>query len=194
MQAARSCSPVAIRSTRRCAPICPRPNSSSRPTRGCTWPRGSACTSTASSAISTPPTRIWSKPPIAAGAVIERHPAEKDATDLELAIDTAVRAGARSASSSSAAEAGASTTCSPTCCCSRRPRGRHRDRGALRSRACTWCTAAAGRARSTGAPGSLVTLLPVGGAGARRRHRRACSTRSRTRTSRPAPRAASATC
>ena len=31
----------------------------------------------------------------AAGAVVERHPAEKDATDLELAIDTAARAGAR---------------------------------------------------------------------------------------------------
>jgi thiamine pyrophosphokinase len=31
---------------------------------------------------------------VAAGAVIERHPAAKDATDLELAIDTAARSGA----------------------------------------------------------------------------------------------------
>jgi thiamine pyrophosphokinase len=31
---------------------------------------------------------------VAAGASVERHPAEKDATDLELAIDVAVRAGA----------------------------------------------------------------------------------------------------
>jgi thiamine pyrophosphokinase len=32
---------------------------------------------------------------IAAGAVVERHPAAKDATDLELALDAAVRLGAR---------------------------------------------------------------------------------------------------
>jgi thiamine pyrophosphokinase len=32
---------------------------------------------------------------VAAGAVVERHPAEKNATDLELAIDAAARAGAR---------------------------------------------------------------------------------------------------
>ena len=32
---------------------------------------------------------------VARGAVIERHPAEKDATDLELALDAAVREGAQ---------------------------------------------------------------------------------------------------
>jgi thiamine pyrophosphokinase len=32
---------------------------------------------------------------VVAGAIVERHPAAKDATDLELAIDTAGRAGAR---------------------------------------------------------------------------------------------------
>ncbi len=105
---------------------------------------------------------------IAAGAVVERHPAEKDATDLELAIDTAARA-ARGGSSSWAVGAGASTTCSPTCSCSRRPRGPTSRSRPGSTRACASCTAGAGRARSrapraassrscrSGAPRGVVT-------------------------------------
>ena len=56
------------------------------------------------------------------GTRIERHPAAKDATDLELALDAARRARRRAASSCSAAPAAASTTCSRRCSCSARER------------------------------------------------------------------------
>ena len=50
----------------------------------------------------------------AAGSVLERHPVDKDATDLELALDAVLRR-QRSPSASWEAPAGtASTTCWPT--------------------------------------------------------------------------------
>ena len=55
----------------------------------------SACTSTISSAISTRPTRRRSRRRSRPGTTVDRHPAEKDATDLELAFDAAIARGAR---------------------------------------------------------------------------------------------------
>ena len=57
--------------------------------------RRSACTSTISSATSTRSTPAAVEAADAAGTTVDRHPAEKDATDLELALDAAVARGAR---------------------------------------------------------------------------------------------------
>ena len=76
--------------------------------------------STSSSATSTPRRPRRSPAAEAAGARVERHPADKDATDLELALDAALRIEPARGSSSSAATAAGSTTCS------RRPAARRR--------------------------------------------------------------------
>ena len=55
--------------------------------------------------------------------VVEEHPADKDATDLELALAAAKRGRRDPRARSSARAAGGSTTSSPTRSCSRRPSG-----------------------------------------------------------------------
>ncbi len=128
---------------------------------------------------------------VARGAVIERHPAAKDATDLELAIDAAVREGAQRVVVVGGGGgrvdhflANVLLLTSP------RVGGSARSRCASVERVHTSCTDNGRRASSRGCPGSLVTLLPVGGAARGGRHRAGSSTRSRTKTSNPAPRAA----
>ena len=105
--------------------------------------------------------RQGSPPPRRRGARVERHPAAKDATDLELALDAAIalepspdrrrRLGRRPARPP--ARLGA-------------PPRRRALRGAPRSTrisAMRASTSSAARARSTGTPGDLLTLLPVHG-------------------------------
>ena len=101
---------------------------------------------------------------------IERHPAAKDATDLELAIDAAVREGAqrdrrrrrgrRSRRPLPRQRAAPHVARSGPTCASRR---------ASAVRVCSSCTASGRRASSRDRPASLVTLLPVGGAAPRHR-------------------------
>ena len=73
-----------------------RTRSSSRPTRGCIRPSplGSA-RRLRRRRLSTPPIPPRSTRRAGRGAVVERHPADKDATDLELAFDAARDARAR---------------------------------------------------------------------------------------------------
>ena len=72
-----------------------------------------------------------------AGTRIERHPAAKDATDLELALDAALAAEPRR-SSSSAQRAGGSTTCSRRSSCLGAPATR--TSSSMRSSAPLACT------------------------------------------------------
>ena len=121
----------------------------------------------ASSATSTPPTPRRSTPRSRAGATIERHPAEKDATDLELAIDVVARAsgvervvvvgGARRPARPLPRQRALLASPALRRRCEIEARfGDARRRGA--------CTAAGPPVELDGAPGGLVTLLPAGGA------------------------------
>ena len=128
--------------------------------------------STSSSATSTRSTRPTLDAAVAAGAVVERHPAAKDATDLELALDAARDRGADRGRRGRRATAAGSTTSSPTCCCSRRrrsPTSRVDARARRRARRRRARPRRARRRRRA----TLCSLLPVGGPRRRRAHRRA---------------------
>ena len=122
----RSCSRAAIRPT--AATRSTRPAAADardrRRLRARARARARRARSTSSSATSTRSIPRRSTPRSPTGAAVERHPADKDATDLELALDAARRPRRRPRSSWSAAPAAASTTSSPTCCCSPRPGSR----------------------------------------------------------------------
>ena len=67
----------------------------SRPTPGCASRRRSACTCDhlVGDLDSADPSAVEAA--VASGTTVDRHPAEKDATDLELAFDAAIARGAR---------------------------------------------------------------------------------------------------
>ena len=126
---------------------------------------------------------------IASGTTVERHPAEKDATDLELAFDAARARGARRivlvdgggdrldhllgniALLASPALAGVQVEAYAGTARLAVARGGERP------------------VAISGLPGSLVTLLAAGGRGAAESSPRVCATRCAAKTSRPVPRA-----
>ena len=111
---------------------------------------------TCSSATSTRWIR-WTSRFEGAGGEVRRHPEDKDATDLELAITDAIVAGAGVSSSSAAIVAG-STTCSRTPLLASLATPRSRSTRSSAPRACT----PRGR-RSRGKPGELISLFALGG-------------------------------
>ena len=192
---ARSCSRAAIPSSRSCARCCPTTRSSSRPIRACIRRRRSGCTSTTSSAISTPPIPPRSIAAVAAGAVVERHPADKDATDLELAFDVARDRGAR-------AHHGRRRRRRPARPLPRQRRAarvaavrRPRDRRAARRRVRRGRAGRPAAARDHAAAPAIARHAAAGGRRRVRHHdHRPASTRCTARRCGRARRAASATC
>ena len=161
--AARWCWPVATRSTSTLARRrCPPPTSSWRPTPECTSPRARPARRShrrrprlrRSRRSSTPRSRPgrWSN-----------GTRRRRTRRISSSRSTRRRAPARAASSSWVAAAAASTTCSPTCCCSRRPRGPTIEIEARFGAHVHVVHGGAAPRGITGAAGSLVTLLPVGG-------------------------------
>jgi thiamine pyrophosphokinase len=100
---------------------------------------------------------------VATGAVVERHPAAKDATDLELAIDAAVRDGARRVVVVGGA-GGRIDHFLANALLLAAPEFRGVDIDAYFGGARTLVVHGGGRRREfDGIPGSIVSLLPTGG-------------------------------
>ncbi len=107
----------------------------------------------------------------AAGVRIERHPAEKDATDLELALDVAIDDEPRSASSCSPGPGGRLDHELATLLLLASERYAAAQVDALVGDAHVHVVR--GERELEGAPGELITLLAVNGAGGGRHDRRA---------------------
>jgi thiamine pyrophosphokinase len=99
----------------------------------------------------------------AAGAIVERHPAAKDATDLELAIDAAVREGARRVVVVGGG-GGRVHHFLANMLLLASPAWASLDVEAWFGPRVTVVHGGRGPRSITGSPGSIVTLLPVGGA------------------------------
>ena len=100
---------------------------------------------------------------IAAGAVLERHPAAKDATDLELAIDAAAHAGASRVVVLGGGGGRIDHLLANVLLLTSSAWATLRIEGRFGGGRCVVVRGGLGAHALTGAPGSLLTLLPVGG-------------------------------